>query len=353
MFRRIAAIIAVYGSGVLGSAPAAACTTVCLFEEGRAVVAYNYDFYSSEGFVLVNKKGTAKKSWMGSGAATWTAKYGSITFNQFGRDNPTTGMNEAGLMVSLMWLNGTEYPPDDDRPVVGILEWIQYHLDTNASVAEVVSSAAQFRTVSTTPIHYLFADSSGDAAVIEFLEGELVIHRGDEMPVKALANSTYAHSLTALKTFKKTGVLPAEEARTQGPMPGFGSLDRFVRGALLSSAAGDPVTRGFGILGEVSQGSTRWSIVYDLGAGEVHFKTDTNPNKRRVSSTDFDFSCASPVQMLDLMAPGSGFVQSEFVDYTTDANRTLLNNSLSGRPDRFIEKIALHPERTSECEGGN
>ena len=40
-----------------------------------------------------------------------------------------TGINEKGLMVSQMWLDETKYPPADTRPVIGILEWIQYNLD--------------------------------------------------------------------------------------------------------------------------------------------------------------------------------------------------------------------------------
>ena len=38
---------------------------------------------------------------------------------------------------------------------------------------------------------YLFADSSGDAAVIEFLAGKLTAYRGASIPIKALTNSTY------------------------------------------------------------------------------------------------------------------------------------------------------------------
>ena len=31
--------------------------------------------------------------------ASWVSKYGSVTFNQYGRELPTGGMNEAGLVV--------------------------------------------------------------------------------------------------------------------------------------------------------------------------------------------------------------------------------------------------------------
>jgi len=64
--------------------------------------------------VLVNKRGTKKISQLRPQGAAWTAAYGSVTFNQFGRDNPMTGINEKGLMVSAMWLDETRYPPPAD-----------------------------------------------------------------------------------------------------------------------------------------------------------------------------------------------------------------------------------------------
>src|SRR5215468_9158416 len=217
-------------------APALSCTTVCLLDKGRAVVAYNYDFYPPEGLVLVNKRGTRKISLLGPQGAVWTAAYGSVTFNQFGRDNPMTGINEKGLMVSQMWLDETRYPPADTRPVISILEWIQYNLDRHASVAEVLADAEAVCPWSQTPIHYLVADAAGDAAALEFLDGKLVVHRGATMPIRALANSTYADSAAAFE--KAKGVAPKSTA----------SLDRFVRAAMLAGeTSGDPIARGFEI----------------------------------------------------------------------------------------------------------
>ena len=93
------------------------------------------------------------------------------------------------------------------------------------------------------------------------------------------------------------------------------SLDRFVRGAMLASGDGDPIARGFAILAAVAKpGYTRWSIVYDLGASEVYFKTDTDEAIRRFTGTGFDFSCRTPVKILDVTAPGSGDVATVFVD---------------------------------------
>ena len=87
----------------LVATPVLSCTTVCLLEGGNAIVAYNYDFHAPDGLVLVNKRGTRKVSVLRTQGATWAATYGSVTFNQFGRDNPMAGINEKGLMVSRMF----------------------------------------------------------------------------------------------------------------------------------------------------------------------------------------------------------------------------------------------------------
>jgi penicillin V acylase-like amidase (Ntn superfamily) len=41
--------------------------------------------------------------------AKWVSRYGSVTFNQYGCENPTGGMNEAGLVVEQMWLDESAY----------------------------------------------------------------------------------------------------------------------------------------------------------------------------------------------------------------------------------------------------
>jgi penicillin V acylase-like amidase (Ntn superfamily) len=84
---------------VLTATPGIGCTTLCLLEKGRVLVAYNYDAWASEGLILVNKRGMSKQGRVKE-AASWTAKYGSVTFNQFGRDEPSSGVNENGLMAS-------------------------------------------------------------------------------------------------------------------------------------------------------------------------------------------------------------------------------------------------------------
>ncbi len=137
------------------------------------------------------------------------------------------------------------------------------------------------------------------------------------------------------------------------------SLDRVVRaGVLAGGGAADPIARGFEILAAVAEdGSTptRWSIVYDLGAREVHFRTDDNRAIRRLRLAGFDFSCRMPVRMLDVATGGPGDVGAAFVDYTPTANRALIETtfaqtpSLKEMPVAARDAAGTHPERTSSC----
>jgi penicillin V acylase-like amidase (Ntn superfamily) len=128
------------------------------------------------------------------------SKYGSITFNQYGKEFPTGGMNEKGLVVELMWLDETRYPNPDQRPAVGVLQWIQYQLDNSSTTAEVIGSNSQIRiSEKTAPIHFLVADAAGNVATIEFLDGKMVVHKDKELPFPVLTNDTYASSVQTAK----------------------------------------------------------------------------------------------------------------------------------------------------------
>jgi choloylglycine hydrolase len=54
-------------------------------------------------------------------------------------------MNEAGLVVEIMWLKESEYPPPDEHPTVNELQWVQYQLDNFATVTEVAANAERLR----------------------------------------------------------------------------------------------------------------------------------------------------------------------------------------------------------------
>src|SRR5262245_53683429 len=166
MRRFIPALLAVLAilAALGGDAVVDACTTFCLRDGSHVVFGRNYDFGIGDGLVIVNKRNVEKTSAMGDHPARWTSRYGSVTFNQFGREFPTGGINEKGLVVELMMLHGSRYPDADARPTVGVLEWIQYQLDNRATVAELLAAGDDIRIQGETPLHYLVADPTGAAA---------------------------------------------------------------------------------------------------------------------------------------------------------------------------------------------
>jgi penicillin V acylase-like amidase (Ntn superfamily) len=84
-----------------------ACTTFFINNNGQMVFGRNYDWVTDAGIVCTNLKGLSKTSMLTENGETisWISQYGSITFNQYGKEFPTGGMNEKGLVVELMWLD--------------------------------------------------------------------------------------------------------------------------------------------------------------------------------------------------------------------------------------------------------
>jgi penicillin V acylase-like amidase (Ntn superfamily) len=201
-----------------------ACTTFFINKNGEMVFGRNYDWITASGMLCSNLRGINKTSMKTDDGTTiaWTSKYGSLSFNQYGKEFPTGGMNEQGLVVELMWLDQTKYPKADKRPAIGVLQWIQYQLDNCSTIDEVIATdkIVRIASVGTTPLHYLIADARGKVATIEFLEGKLTVHRDDQVAIPVLTNDIYGLSATAY--------LAASTMGAAKPISlGNNSLDRF------------------------------------------------------------------------------------------------------------------------------
>lgn len=329
-----------------------ACTTFVIKGHDRQIFGRNYDWDIGDALLIVNKRGCTKMSVSQptdtGKKATWTAEYGSITFNQYGREMPSGGMNEAGLVVEAMALEATRYPDPDRRAYIGSSsQWRQYLLDTCATVAEVIASDNKIRISSSTSgpgIHLLVLDKTGECATIEFLNGRMMVHTGQNLPVKVLTNNTYAESLQRLKdeSFIRFNV--------------FSSINRFRTAAkrnrnCRAESTDELVTFAFGTLQAVASHRTQWRIVYDNKDMRIYFRTQHNPNIRRIKLSDFDFSRDTPVKVLDADADLSGDVTDKFSDYTYKANRDLIGRSfgktsfLSKIPKERLDALARFPER--------
>lgn len=346
MKKRVLVVMFMLAAAV-SSPTSRACTTFCF--EDALVFGKNYDWNVAEGLVMVNKRGVAKQAFVARGALAWTSRYGSVTFNQYGREFPNGGINEKGLVIELMWLDDTEYPAPDARGALPTLQWIQYQLDNAATVDDVVASDRIARIQGASArIHFLVADAEGNTAAVEYLKGKMVVHRG----ARALTNDTYANSLSYVESvFCGTGLV------TEYWKPSKSSLNRF-RMASVAAREGPlegtaPVDAAFDLLARVAQGEyTQWSIVYDIANRRVHFRTRAHSDVRWIDLAKLDFDCASPVRVIDLNAPFAGDVTDRLVDYTLAANRTLLGASyaatdfLRGVPAEALDELARFPEAT-------
>lgn len=335
--------------------PAGACSTFCAAGAAGPVFGKNYDWEVENGLVVVNKRGVSKTAMTSDNPARWTSVYGSVTFNQYGREMPCGGINEAGLVIEIMWLDETVFPAPDHRASLPDLQWVQYHLDRSATVQDVLEADRDVRISGDgeARVHYLVADRSGASATIEFLGGKMVPHTGESLPYAVLTNHTYRSSLEYLGLHEGFGgERPVRDTNR--------SLDRFTRAALgVRDFEGAPreraVETAFSILADVDQGAmTRWSIVYDIGELRVYFRTFDNAKIRFVDLGDFDFSCRSPVKILDIQADVAGDAGDRFEPYSRAANFGLIKTAFSrtgflvDTPAAHIEFLAGYPE-TTEC----
>jgi choloylglycine hydrolase len=339
---------------VLAAMPSArACTAFLQNSGGAPLMGRNLDWNLDEGLLIVNKKGVSKVAMVldpTEKTAQWVSKYGSVTFNQYGREMPMGGMNEAGLVVESLWLDKTRTPQPDGRP--GLISWPQYQIDNCRTVAEVVATDAKIRISPTMPmpLHYFVCDREGNAAVIEFLDGKLVCHTGDKLPHKLITNNTCEESLAYLGQHESFG---GTKPIKQGS---WDSLDRFAIAAdrirtYKPDAKQSPVQYAFDTLAAVRQGdATKWTIVYDIKKLEIHYKTDRTAETRTVQLAGLDFSDKTPVRILSINTSHFGVLNPYFSDYDTDVNKWVIYYSFrhtpqtKDLPDELIEAFARYPE---------
>ena len=249
----------------------------------------------------------------------WTSKYGSVVAT--GYDIGTAeGMNEKGLVVTLLYLPESVYSlPGDKRPVMGISIWGQYVLDNFATVSEAVRElkketfridAPHMPNGAASTLHMAISDTTGNNAILEYLDGKLTIHEGKEYQV--MTNSpSYDQQLAINDYWEKIGGLVM--------LPGTNrSSDRFARASFYIKVipqTSDPQTAIAGIfsvmrnvsvpLGITTPGqpfisSTRWRSVLDQKNRVYYFETTLTPSIFWLDMKKLDFSPGAGVRKLTL-----------------------------------------------------
>ncbi len=343
----------IFGINLLFPVQLKACSAFSFSLNNDFIAAKGYDWNVGTAVILSNLRGERVSIPTGSEAPlTWNARFGSITFNQYGQFQPNGGINEAGLVIEVLWLDETYYPVDNDKIPLNELQWVQYHLDVCQSVDEVVESMKNFVIVPVFgKLHYFLADKTGNTAVVEFMNGEMNVTYGDNHSCKAITNDSYARSINYLKAGSNIGGYNA-------------SLNRFVRLAeALENAdkqkkkksVGQAADVGFEILEKVwIKEWTKWNIVYNISKQEIYYKTDISQSIKKIDISDFNFAENAVPLYLNINNFYSGYIFEQFVPFTLDVNRELIVNSikLTGVPlkESDIELIAFYPETMDEVQ---
>ncbi len=323
---------------------ALACTSFSMDTPDGPVYGTNCDLLiPGHGVVIVNPRGVAKESFREGTTGrteTWVSKYGSLTFSLVGREFAWAGMNEAGLVISTMQLAGSKFPDPDERVPFDSGAMVQYLLDACGSVEEAVAAVSKVRMVTDAKHgdHLLMADETGACAGIEYLDGELVVHIGDTLPLKAMANIKYER---ASQAYERGG------PRWWWSNPG-GSCQRVAAAVdrARSYDAGvdtNAITHAFTTLTRyVAADHTRWNIVFDIAAREIWYRTVRSPAVRQIRFEALDFECGGPLMMQDINADAEGDVSEAFWPYDQDVNLDLFLTFCGGwgidvDPDRSRE----------------
>lgn len=281
----------------------------------QKILAKNFDWYSGKGYVIKNIKNQIKYSYgfHGDGSAKWTSKYGSITFNQIGKEFPYGGINEVGLVVEQLWLAGSEYQ-DNQSEYISELEWIQFQLDNYKTVNQIIKNINNLTIKPIASIHYLIADKTGDSAVIEFIKGKVVITKKQD-DCQVITNSS---AKVSEYFYKKTKNINKDSRK---------SINRYCLLKQNLNNHSQTINNAFEKLDLVSEYrdnyKTFWSIVYDIDNLKIYFKSFDNSNIKTVKLSDFDFTSSANTEF-SLINTNT----TAFKTYTKEDNIKLLKPSL-------------------------
>lgn len=271
---------------ILGSfAKLSACSAFMCSAKNGVYFAKNFDWQYSHGYIIKNNKGVFKYGYnfKGDNTATWTSKYGSLTFNQIGKEFPFGGMNEVGLVVEQLWnQDDCEYETFENSKTISELEWIQFQLDNYKSVDEILLNLKQLTIIPVmAKVHYFVVDASGKSAIIEFLNGKTeIIESSDNHQL--ITNSNYKNSQNYWATHKDS------IDKTSGS-----SLDRYCHlthsVSKLNLDGSVDATDLFKTLLPTRTTQTQWSIVYNATDKEIHFLSRNNRNVKTINFKDLNF----------------------------------------------------------------
>lgn len=265
----------------------------------------------------------------GEHSLEWTSKYGSVIASAFD-SNPnmastTDGVNEKGLAANVLWLAESKYPktaPTAQKPGLSVAAWAQYVLDNFATVDEAVKALKEGKFILVTKdlphqdrkatLHLSLSDSSGDSAIIEYIDGKQVIHHNKDYQV--MTNSpTFDQQLTLNAYWDQIGgnvMLPGtnraadrfvrasfyvKHVAPNKLIPGVAEKSKIEKdkadlAAAFSIIRNASVPYGYSLPDMPNIASTRWRTVVDHKSLQYFFESAVSSNIFWVDLKKIDFS---------------------------------------------------------------
>jgi choloylglycine hydrolase len=316
MRSRLTHYVTALAIGLLTTQDALACTRVLWASpDGQVLVGRTQDWTEKAGHAFrVFPRSIERTGAVNENPLTWTSKYGSLVLTAY--DSGThEGVNEEGLSGHILYLaeEAAFGERDPSRAAIGVMQWMQYYLDSFATVAEAVEAtrSIDFQIEPLilpngypTEVHMSLSDKSGDSAVIEYRDGVPQIYHDRRFTVMT-NEPTYdvqIENLQRYRTFGGDKLLPGERT----------PMDRFVRAAYYAAGLQQPADRGeaaafmFSVIRNVSVpfglgdpdrpniASTIFRTVLDLTGQRYYFESTFAPNVVWVNYDQIDFSEERP-----------------------------------------------------------
>ena len=162
---------------------------------------------------------------------------------------PFDGMNERGVVIGMAAVPPGKMHPNPNKETIGSLQIMRQILDKAANVEQAITILESFNIdfEAGPALHYLIADSSGKAILVEFYAGQMhLIH--NENPWHQATNFLLSSVDDPQGNCRRYDTISNKLLRAGGRLTPNSALE------LLSS---------------VSQINTQWSILYHMGSGDI------------------------------------------------------------------------------------
>ena len=313
-------------------------------------LAKSFDSELPHGQILLNPRGLRKSGFSTSkneSSPEWTAKYGSVTFNQHGQDLPLGGINEKGLVVESLTLIEKEAFESNQSSTLNELQWIQYQLDNFQGLKEIV---AHINEVGVSPIafhfHYLACDADGGCGVFEFKDRKLVSQPTAKAPLFTVSNLLFQKTVTTLIQYQGFG------GKKSIPWFPTSEENRFIRAAdeVRKFQPGNEETeidQVFSSLKKLFWWETQWNTVYSPVERKVFFRTRRHWEAKFLQLESLSFDCERGVRFIPMTDWEVEDVTPYFFPFKTPNNEYLVEhgfeNSQTPISQADLDELIEHP----------